>query len=134
MADDINFRDMNIDEAIKKGVTNALVGLGNIAVTQARYLVPVDTGRLRNSITWKMKNEQGRVGGRVEDDSISAPTEDLQMAFGTNVEYAPYVEFGTDKMAAKPYIMPAKVKVEREIEKGYVSKKIAQAIRQAGGI
>lgn len=132
MADDINFRDMNIDEAIKRGVTNALVGLGNIAVTQARSIVPVDTGRLRNSITWKMKNEQSRVGGRVEDDSISAPTEDLQMAFGTNVEYGPYVEYGTDKMAAKPYIAPAKIKVQREIENGYVTSKIRQELRRAG--
>ena len=134
MADSINFRDMNIDEAIKKGVTNALVGLGNIAVTQAKSIVAVDTGRLRNSITWKMKEQQGRTSANSESDTITAPTDDLQVAFGTNVEYAPYVEYGTDKMAAKPYIMPAKVKVEREIEKGYVSKKIAQAIRQAGGI
>ena len=134
MADDINFRDMNIDEAIKKGVTNALVGLANIAVTQARSIVPVDTGRLRNSITWKMKEQQGRISANSESDTITAPTDDLQVAFGTNVEYAPYVEYGTDKMAAKPYIAPSKIKVQREIENGYVAKKIRQELIKAGKI
>ena len=132
MADSINFRDMDIEAAINKGVTNALVGLANIAVTQAKSIVAVDTGRLRNSITWKMKEQQGRTSANSESDTIIAPTDDLQVAFGTNVEYAPYVEYGTDKMAAKPYIAPAKIKVQREIENGYVASKIRQELRRAG--
>lgn len=134
MDNNFNFRDINIDEVIKKGIDDALIGLANIAVSQARYLVPVDTGRLKNSITWKKKGQQNKVSGNNENDTISEPTEELQIAFGTNVEYAPFVEYGTDKMAARPFIAPAKVKVEREIEKGYVYKKIMQAIKRAGGI
>jgi len=129
---DINFRDMDIEEAIKKGVTNALVGLANIAVTQAKSIVAVDTGRLRNSITWKMKEQQGRTSTNDESDTITAPTDNLQVAFGTNVEYAPYVEYGTERMAAQPFIAPAKVKVKREIEKGYVASKIRQELRRTG--
>lgn len=128
----INFRDIDIEQAINKGVTNALVGLANIAVTQAKSIVAVDTGRLRNSITWKMKGQQGRTSANDESDTITAPTDDLQVAFGTNVEYAPYVEYGTERMTAQPFIAPAKVKVEREIENGYISKKIMQELRRAG--
>lgn len=51
----------------------------------------VRTGRLRASITW-------RPG---EDDA--SPYVDV----GTNVEYAPYVELGTRRMAARPYLRPA---------------------------
>lgn len=129
---DINFRDIDIEQAINKGVTNALVGLANIAVTQAKSIVAVDTGRLRNSITWKMKGQQGRTSANDESDTITAPTDNLQVAFGTNVKYAPYVEYGTERMTAQPFIAPAKVKVEREIENGYISKKIMQELRRAG--
>ena len=48
----------------------------------------VDTGRLRNSVTHQV----------ISEDSV---------AIGTNVEYAPYIEFGTYKMDARPYIRPA---------------------------
>ena len=46
-----------------------------------------DTGRLRNSIS-------------------HAETEDA-VYIGTNVEYAPYVELGTSKMSAIPFLRPA---------------------------
>lgn len=57
----------------------------------AKRLCPVDTGRLRSSITHELaKDAQGIVG-----------------TVGTNVEYAAYVELGTSRMSAKPYLRPA---------------------------
>jgi HK97 gp10 family phage protein len=58
---------------------------------QAKRLSPVDTGRLRNSITWELRTD----------------ARGLYAAVGTNVEYAPYVEFGTSKMSAQPFLRPA---------------------------
>jgi len=49
---------------------------------------PVDTGRLRQSIGLQ------KVG-------------DGHYRVGTNVVYAPYVEFGTRRMAAQPFMRPA---------------------------
>jgi len=57
----------------------------------AKQLCPVDTGRLRSSIT----NEIGQDG------------DGLVATIGTNVEYAPHVELGTSKMAAQPFLLPA---------------------------
>lgn len=57
----------------------------------AKRLCPVDTGRLRSSIT----NELG------------ADAEGLLATVGTNVEYAPHIELGTSKMAAQPFLLPA---------------------------
>lgn len=51
----------------------------------------VVTGRLRSSIAW-----------RPGHDSIS-PYVDV----GTAVHYAPFLEFGTRKMAARPFLRPA---------------------------
>jgi HK97 gp10 family phage protein len=50
-------------------------------------LVPVDSGRLKGSIT-----------SRVDDD---------RAIIGSNVEYAPHVEYGTKFMRAQPYLRPA---------------------------
>lgn len=36
---------------------------------------------------------------------------------GTNVEYAVYPEFGTSKMPAQPYLMPAMREAERNIQR-----------------
>ena len=69
----------------------SLEGLENIDVTiplkqscivvmdNAKQNCPTDTGRLKNSITYDVVGNVGEVG--------------------TNVEYAPYVEFGTGKFA-----------------------------------
>lgn len=57
----------------------------------AKRLCPVDTGRLRASITHRLGRD----------------SEGLFVDVGTDVEYAPYVELGTSRMAARPYLRPA---------------------------
>lgn len=52
-----------------------------------KRLVPVDTGALRDSIEWITVDGRGVI------------------SVGT--EYWEYVEFGTSKMAAQPFIRPA---------------------------
>lgn len=72
-------------------VIRALTKIGILAEGYAKKALTdqkaVDTGRLRNSVAWA-----------ILDDSVY---------IGTNVEYAPYVELGTSKMAARPYLRPA---------------------------
>jgi len=63
---------------------------------EAKRICPVDTGRLRNSIS-------------------TAKGDKTTMFVGTNVEYAPYVEFGTHKMSAQPYMRPAAEKVKQKL-------------------
>lgn len=66
----------------------------------AKRAAPVDTGRLRGSITTKFKSSNTNPEAEV----------------GTNVEYAPYVEYGTIKMAGKPFLNPAYDKHLEEFE------------------
>src|SRR5205809_368779 len=58
---------------------------------RAKRLAPVDTGRLRASITEELSRDERGLVERI----------------GTDVEYAPYQEFGTSKMAAHPFLRPA---------------------------
>lgn len=76
----------------------------------------IDTGLLRNSITFALAGEAPAIssysgdkprGGSIPTGSYSgtAPEEDKPVVYvGTNVEYAPYVEFGTDRMAPNHFI------------------------------
>ena len=73
---DIKFTDNSKEvlEAMQQAAVRALEKCGLTAEGYAKKLCPVDTGRLRNS--------------------ISHATDDEAAYIGTNVEYAPYVELG----------------------------------------
>lgn len=74
----------------------------------ARRRAPVDTGRLRNSITHEL-----------------APDE-LSARIGTNVHYAPFQEFGTRRHAARPFLFPA-----LEAERQRFTKRVEKALKAA---
>lgn len=74
---------------VREALAVALEEVGMLAERYAKMLCPVDTGNLRNSITHTVDGEN------------------LVAYLGTPVEYAPYVEMGTIKMRAQPYIRPA---------------------------
>lgn len=81
-----------VEIGIQSAVQRALEEIGLLAEGYAKKLCPVDTGRLRNSITHDVW--YGGIGGNA-------------VYVGTNVEYAPYVELGTRKQRAQPYLRPA---------------------------
>ena len=62
----------------------------------------VDTGRLRASI---QVNWQG--GGETGTDAPPQPSEPFVVRVGTNVEYAYGLEFGTSRVAPRPFLRPA---------------------------
>lgn len=70
-------------------VAMALEMIGLQCENYAVLLCPVDTGRLKGSLSHEVR-----------------PSEEM-VIIGTNVEYAPYVEMGTSRMNAQPYLYPA---------------------------
>lgn len=83
------------EEALKEFAKAVKIGLTKCGVNMERYakqLCPVDTGRLRASITHELADD-----GRA-------------VYVGTNVYYAPYVEMGTSKHPKpQPFIEPSVV-------------------------
>lgn len=69
----------------------------------------VRTGRLRNSITYATKDSHssGSEPAEPDDYDTRAQPSEKEVVVGTNVEYATYIEFGTSKMGARPYLKPA---------------------------
>lgn len=76
-----------VQDAVEDAVTKALEEIGLTAEGYAKKKCPVDTGRLRNSISHAAKEQT--------------------VYIGTNVEYAVYVEMGTKNTKSQPYLRPA---------------------------
>lgn len=90
--DNVYIRENNIaivQENIGNAIITALEIIGLTAENYAKKACPVDTGRLRNSITHVISPDENAV------------------YIGTNVEYAEAVELGTSHQKAQPYLKPA---------------------------
>ena len=109
-------KDEVLDELDEK-IEIALEEIGLEAEKYAKMKCTVDTGLLRNSITHALDGESTAITEYTDDAekqkgsySGNAPKESggkRVVYIGTNVEYAPYVEFGTSKQKAQPYLKPA---------------------------
>lgn len=85
-------------EAVRQIVQETILAIE----TGAKLKCPVDTGALRASL-------------------VSEMTGDTSGQVATNIEYSTYVEFGTSKMGARPYMTPA-----AEAERRHYMKKMTE--------
>ena len=97
MALEVQFtrRDKEVLSEVEQATLKALAEIGARAEAWAKKECPVDTGRLRNSITWATSDAHGNfdpfaVGG---DSTPHGRAEKDTVAIGTNVEYAQDQEF-----------------------------------------
>jgi len=103
------------NEAVIKGKKMTGRSVWEIALFvegQWKLLAPVDTGRYAGSVTVEMRDRStpfSMEGGTAPEtqDKIGKPTNPLEAVVGTNVEYGPYVEYGTVRSAAQPAARPA---------------------------
>ncbi|WP_282804273.1 HK97-gp10 family putative phage morphogenesis protein [Clostridium tetani] len=75
-----------VKQALNKAIEDSLHELGVTATTNTQAVTPVDTGKLRRSITHKTDSKN------------------LRVYVGTNVQYAINVHEGTSKQKANPFI------------------------------
>ena len=126
----------DILSALEKGKRNALTAIGATAETHTKENITadklVDTGRLRNSITYATGDYLG-IGTYTDNKkkkysdakARNAPKDD-EVGIGTNVEYAAYTELGTQHIAAHHYLKRAVTEHKDEYKK-----LTAQAIKTA---
>ena len=81
-----------------------------------RQYAPVRTGRLRNSI-------QVQPSGRFRD----------QYVVGVGAPYGKFVEFGTRRMRAQPYLRPAAERVRQEYRQQAI-KAVRRAVRKGAAV
>lgn len=116
----VKINKAKLDRLVQIQVLKKLVLAAELVTSSAKALCPVDTGRLRDSLHYKL-------------DPFK-----LRVLIGTNVDYAPYVEFGTGESGvrrggfkalsgnvnvssrstkAKPFLRPALYENRSEIRK-----------------
>jgi HK97 gp10 family phage protein len=121
-----------IKDALEDQLEQALIAVGMTAETHAKEKCPVDTGRLRNSITFALagqgansptykanferyKTKTGKAAIRRKGLKIytykgKAPNiggNEHAVYIGSNVEYAQTIEAGSAKQRARPFLRPA---------------------------
>lgn len=110
------WRTTEVTRRIRAEMVRRLNHCGEVVASHARKMVSestrahgpslpgdpphTDTGRLRNSISHG-----------VEDRGMGK----LVAIVGSNVEYAPYLELGTKRMAARPFLLRAIEEKQTEI-------------------
>lgn len=85
-------------DAIAEEIAN---NLAVVAHNAARNMVPVDTGALKQSITLEVVKEDGTYVAYI----------------GSDLEYAPDVEYGKSNQKPQPFLQPAGVEAEQQMPK-----------------
>ena len=83
---------------LEEKTKEALKDVGLYVEGQAKLITPVDTGNLRGSISHRLAS-------------------DVEVQIGSDVEYAIYIEKGTSRTKAQPYLTPAVENNINEIRK-----------------
>ena len=77
----------NVESELRRRREQATEAIGLFVEGEAKLLAPVDTGNLRSS--------------------MSHTSDDEKATIGTNVEYAIFLEKGTSRQKAQPFLTPA---------------------------
>ena len=122
MAKNIEYRDNTEEvlEAMKAAIRRGSEAIGLAAERHAKKKITeakaVDTGRLRNSITYALAGEETHVksykadkGGKDREtytyDGTAEGKKGSGVYIGTNVEYAPGIELGTHRSAGAVHFL-----------------------------
>lgn len=103
-----------IEKTAANNIEQALINSALIVERDAKINAPVDTGRLRSSLSHATEN--------LNSNNPSA------IVF-TNVEYAKTVELGSSKQSAQPYLFPA-----LNSNKNKILKELAKAFKKGAGL
>ena len=126
---EVDYKDNSKEvlSALEKGKRNALTAIGATAETHTKENITadglIDTGRLRNSITYAADDYSGigtytdNEGNRYDDAKARNTPKDDEVAIGTNVEYAAYTELGTQHITAHHYLKRAVTEHQDEYKK-----------------
>lgn len=119
---------------LQMAAERALPAIGMSLEGQAALLSePVDTGRLRASITYATQHTRSRPQALARaEDAVSQPEDVWTLHVGTNVEYAEYIEYGTRRGIPPRAYLRGALDWGRKGAQVVFSKAISEAVKQYG--
>ena len=98
-----------MDIAILSGLTAAAITMEAQIVKKIEDMHIVDTGRYVGSITYRtfQSADSPRNSHNIPEDSVQSKPSQYEAYIGTNVSYAPYLEYGNRGRAPRPAIRRA---------------------------
>ena len=123
---ELNATLKKLEDRTQKRILNRAVNAGAVVIrNEARQNAPQDTGKLkRNIITAKRRAQKGQAVYAVSVRR-KGKAEDSRNAF-----YGYFVEFGTSKMTARPFLTPA-FEGKREEAMRQIAKTLGEGIDKA---
>jgi HK97 gp10 family phage protein len=121
----------DLTDALEEDIDATLEAVGSYVSGGAAMRAPVDTGLLRNSLTYAIAgeppakstykadraNEKGEIKTSSYNGSTTKVSGEKAVYIGTNVEYAAYQELGTSKTKKQPFLKPTIENDLSQIEK-----------------
>jgi len=107
-------------DAIKRGVDRTALAVETDAKEKLKSDGHIITGRLRSSL--HAETVQGQQFGYRDDHgetyngALNEKIGELDAVAGTNVHYAPYIEFGTKYITADSYLGYAAIKQDKKLK------------------
>ena len=103
-----------IEKVATNEIEQALVNSALMVERDAKIKAAVDTGRMRSAINHKLEN---------------AGTNNPYVKIISPVEYSKFIEFGTSRQPAKPFMYPALIE-----NKSKILKELAKAFKKGAGL
>lgn len=114
----------------RNGLRAAVAAGARVVAAEARKNAPVDTGTLRRAVYSKQIREESNM--TQQTFYVGARFGKREQAKNRDAYYFPFVEFGTAKMAAKPFMRPA-FEATKEQAAEAIKDKLAQRVEQLAG-
>lgn len=111
----------------RNGLRASVAAGARVVVAEARKNVPVDTGTLRRAIYQKQIREQSSMTQQTFFVGVRAGKREQKK--NRDGYYFPFIEFGTTKMAARPFMRPAFESTKGQALEA-MKEKLAQRVEQ----
>lgn len=118
------------DRLAKNGLRASVAAGARVVLKEARANVPVDTGTLKRSLYMKQIREEST--NTVQTYFVGARFGKAEQKKNRDAFYFPFVEFGTEKMPAQPFMRPA-FESTKEAAIEAIKNKLAERVEKLAG-
>lgn len=116
---------------MERTVGKALFAAGELIQTEAQISITTGSVSGKNHVPSAPGEPPNNDTGVLANNIETVQKEPLLVEVSSNAPYSAALEYGTSKMASRPFMRPARDKKRREVEQ-LVKRAVAQAVKRSG--